>query len=62
MAVQGVGPRQALAEMKAFGYNPVREPYLAYLGDFVTKLGRSLQARRTNAASALLGRLLGNAS
>jgi len=43
MAREGVGPRKALAEMKAFGYNPAREPFLAYLGKFVQKFGALLR-------------------
>ncbi len=43
MVKQGVGPRKALAEMKTFGYNPVREPFLAYLGQFVRKFGSLLR-------------------
>ncbi len=62
MALQGVGPRKALAEMKSFGYNPVRDTYLAYLGDFVTKFGQALQNKRPNPAAALLKRLLGSAA
>lgn len=62
MAVEGVGPRKALAEMKAFGYNPVRDKWLSYLGEFVTEFGNALRGRKPNPAAAVFKRLLGAAS
>lgn len=62
MAMQGVGPRKALAEMKSFGYNPVRDTWLTYLGEFVTKFGTAIQAKQPNKAAAVFKRLLGMAS
>lgn len=58
MAVQGIGPRKALAEMKAFGYNPARDRWLAYLGEFVAKFGKALRAVRSNPATEAFRRLL----
>jgi hypothetical protein len=42
-AVQKWSPSKALAEMKAFGYSPAREPYLSYLGKFVKRFGTYLR-------------------
>lgn len=43
MVVEHASPSSALAEMKRSGYNPVRDPYLAYLGNFVSTFGQSLR-------------------